>query len=586
MSDTDKPAATRGQTLGPDEAFQLARRHHLGGNVKAARDLYQKILKATPDHADSLHQLGLIAHAEGDNQKALQMLRRAAQLQPEQVVHHTAIGLLYQRLNQIYDAENALRRAAQLAERDARVQLNLGVVLQIQERWTEAEAAYRKALEIDPEYADAHNNLGTVLHKQEQFEGAEKAYRQAIELTPSDAELHYNLGNLLRQRGEPDQAAEALQRCLDLDEKHLRAYQQLARVRQSQQRIDEAEMLYEKAIALNPDYIDAYLGLASVHGFTARDPVMRRLQQLVKRTPPGDDQDALLTVEARAHEKLQQYGKAFACYRRIMDRTAKLRPYDAEAHRRFVDRVKQTFSKPENRAAEGTGQPAPIFVIGMSRSGKTLVESLLARHPSVHPRGELHAWTEALQQVTAARNLTDRFPEMMKSADDELFADLGRHYRRSLADLAPDARYVVNTIPVTYPFVGLIRQCLPDARIIFCRRHNALDHCLFVYFKRYTTGNAHAFDLESLGAYYLEYHELLDHWEVLYGPEILSLTYEELVRSPQSAAAALYGHCDLYAGETVGDEVDFHSEEIGYSANFAKELEPLRAVLERGRSAP
>jgi len=583
MSGARKSDPTNGQVLGPNEAFQLARRHQRSGKIASARDIYQKILEATPEHAESLHFLGLIAHREGDNKKALQLLQRAAMLRPGNADFHTAIGLLYQRLNRIYDAENALRRASQLAPDIAKNHLDLGVVLQIQERWTEAESAYGMALQIHPAYADAHNNLGTVLHKQGELASAQQAYRRALELTPDDPELNYNLGCLLQQSNALEEAADVLINCLKLDGVHARAYQQLGRVRQLQQLRQEAESLYEKAIALKADYVDAYVGLATVHDFSKNDQVMRRLQQQVRKAPAGDDRDALLSVQAKAHEHLGQYSSAFSCYRRIMQRTARLRPYDGAEHRRFVARVKEVFRHPPSQAATQASHPVPVFLIGMSRSGKTLLESLLAQHPAVHAGGELQAWSEAMQHVTAARELTDRFPALMEAADEELIADFGRHYLHALSELAPEASLVVNTLPGNHLYVGLILQSLPDARIIFCRRDSALDHCLFIYFKRYTRNNSHSYDLESLGAYYLDYHELLAHWQRLYGDRILTITYEEMVRSPQPVVAAICQHCGLSLNEGLPGPVNFHSDEIGYAAHFEAELEPLRRVLAQGK---
>jgi hypothetical protein len=154
-----------------------------------------------------------------------------------------------------------------------------------------------------------------------------------------------------------------------------------------------------------------------------------------------------------------------------------------------------------------------------------------------------------------------------------------------MADIVPESPaslFFVNTLPGHYLHVGLILQSLPSAKIIYCRRE-PLDHCLFVYFKRYAHGNAYSYDLEALGSYYVDYHELMAHWLRLYGDKILSVQYEELVKNPVTAGARLYAHCGLDF-DPRGPRADLTSQEIGHAKHYEPYLESLREAL-RPRTA-
>jgi tetratricopeptide (TPR) repeat protein len=565
--------------LSTEHAFEAARRHQQNGERAAAKALYQKILAVTPDHPECHHYLGLIANDEGEPDRALQLLCRAAMLQPDNPAFHATIGLFYQHLGRYYDAENALRRASQLAPGDRKAQFDLGVILQVQKRWPEAVAAYEAALQIDAGYADALNNLGTVRHQQKDLEGAEAAYRKALSLTPDDADLIYNLACLLEERGALEEAGELFRRCLSFESYRAKACLRLGRVRELQGSLQDAEAWYEKAIAAGDDNAKAYFGLASVHRFSQDDPVMQRLQREVEKTPPGENQDSLLSAIAKAHESLGQYDAAFACYSRVMKRRAALEPFDAAGLGDFLAKVRRAFERPKTAGPAESGRPVPIFIIGMSRSGKTLLESLLARNPSVHPAGEIHAWSDGMRAAVSAGGLSDTYPDFMAKAGASLIVEIGRRYREAIAELAPEAGFVVNTLPGNYSGVGLILRSLPDARIIFCRRESALDHCLFVYRKVYKNGNAFSYDLESLGSYYNQYHDMVDHWRSLYGEGILTVVYEDLVRAPEAAATAACSHCGLSPDGLAIDPSEFHDEEIGYAEHFRGHLDPLRRVL-------
>ena len=223
------------------------------------------------------------------------------------------------------------------------------------------------------------------------------------------------------------------------------------------------------------------------------------------------------------------------------------------------------------------GKPQiPVFLPGMSRSGKTLVESLLKQDARVFGAGERSALLDALHHVRHAQGITEAYPECAPRLNAALIAELGTRYMAAMGALS-DREYLINSLPGHYLYLGLIFQALPTAKAVFCRRE-PLDQCLGIYRRRYGKENAHAYSFENIAAYHDGYVGLMAHWQRLYGPRILEVQYEELVRDPRPVAGRLFAHLDLDM-DPATLRADFSTAEIGRWRNYKAHLGPLRAAL-------
>jgi tetratricopeptide (TPR) repeat protein len=400
--------------------------------------------------------------------------------------------------------------------------------------------------ESAPDEAGAHFDQGVALQREERPVDAEAAFRRALEIRPGFPEALNNLGAVLRLTG----------------------------------RWEEAETICRRALELRPGYVAALYNLALVHRFRPGDPLISELErQLRLERRNGAGRSHLLVALGKAHDEAGSYDRAFDYYVKANREAGQQACFDAAAQRARIEAIKAAFPDPAVCPAGAPGPVTPIFVVGMPRSGKTLVESLLAQHPAVIALGEGRELQQALDRLLRLSGNNAPFPECLRSLNPVQTRVVGTQYldavrrRRPL----PGARFCVNTLPGNYNQLGLIFRAFPEVRVIHCTR-DPLDLCLFTYFKIFTTGQEYSFDLENLAAYFRNYREMMDHWQRLYGERILTVDYETLVRTPQETGRRLYAHCGLEFPPTCLDAA-FTTDQIGHARHYEARLAPLYAAI-------
>ena len=270
-----------------------------------------------------------------------------------------------------------------------------------------------KALELEPDYAEAHNNLGITLKSQSKLDAAVAAYRKAVELKPDYAEAHSNLGNALVQQGK----------------------------------LDEAVAAYDEAIALQPDYATAHYNRSTIYRFFPGDPEIDRLKSLLKQGGLSDLQRAtMLSALGEACDQIGFYDEAFSSFREANRAMAQERPFDAPAHRELAAAVKAIYAPKPIPAPAPAGGHIPVFVLGMSRSGKTLVESLLAQADHVFRADESLDWLQTVAAIRQEFGVGGGFPQYFARLSDRHGGAIGAAYVERILAIAPTAQFSVNTM--------------------------------------------------------------------------------------------------------------------------------------------
>jgi tetratricopeptide (TPR) repeat protein len=343
-------------------------------------------------------------------------------------------------------------------------------------------------------------------------------------------------------------------------------------------RPSEAEAAYRRALDLRPDYVSVHYNHAQVHRFSPGDPEIEILEELLKREDTSEeDRSYLLFALGKAHDDIGLYARAFSCYRQGNEQMRA--DVDASRQRRRISKIKEVFRDRNAPGAEDPGREGhlPIFVVGMSRSGKTLVESLLSQHEDVYGAGETPEWADAIKRVLSEHSISEPFPDCMGFLADDQIREIGERYVEAISTRSPGSRYSVNTLPGNYAYIGLILQAIPLARVIYCQR-NPLDNCLIIYFQRYDTGNEYSYDLRNVASYYALYRDMMAHWQRLYGERILDVRYEEMVQAPQEMGARIYGYCGLEY-DPAAIQTAFTTEEMGRWRHYEPYLGTLREAL-------
>jgi tetratricopeptide (TPR) repeat protein len=430
-------------------------------------------------------------------------------------------------------------------------------------RLPEAEAAVRRLLKIEPENPKNWALLGTVYTRLMRQTDALPAFEEAARLNPAEVRMPLSIGHIHKTLGNRR----------------------------------ESEAAYKACLRLDPNFSEAYWSLADLKNYHFSDAEIAAMQAL-RQGEAGDDADQaqLHFALGRAFEQRQDYACAFDHYRLGNERRRKTVPFDIQAFENKTRRVRRCFDEAyfAERAAAGDNDSAPIFIVGLPRSGSTLVEQILASHTGVEGTFELPNMLTLVREFDHADAQHDAYPEIVRTVPLAHFATLGRRYLEETKALRTGRAHFIDKMPNNFSHVGLIHSVLPQAIILDICRH-PMDSCFSTYKQYFAEGQSFSYDLESLGRYFRCYLDLMDHWDRVLPGKVLHLRYETLVREPEITIRRLLKHCGLQfepacltfhetkrpvrtaSAEQVRQPM--YTSGIGYWKHFEPQLEPLRQAL-------
>jgi tetratricopeptide (TPR) repeat protein len=459
---------------------------------------------------------------------------------------HNNLGVEFSKLGKLDDAVTSFHKALALKPDYAKAHYNLGLTLQNLGKLDEAVASYRKAIVIKPDYAEAHNNLGVALRNWGKLDEAVASFHKALALKPDYVEAHNNLGLTLQNLEKLDEAVDCFQKAIAIKPNHAEAHNNLGLVLQSIGKLDEAMDCFQKAIAIKPDYAEVQRQIAFIKKHTEYDDDIRAMEQNYAKSTISNEQRIHLAFGlGKAFEDLHQYEKAFGFFAEANSIKRESCNFSIDDQGRIFKKLEETFCPSLFAEHQGMGcdDETPIFILGMMRSGTTLVEQILASHGQVHGAGEL----ENLSQIFYSYLDNGRgveFPESIRKVDGADFERLGVEYIQAIRKHSPDMRFITDKMPGNFKFIGLIRLILPKAKVIHCRRDPA-DTGLSI-FKNYFSGkHEYSYDLRELGRYYNFYRSLMEHWQSVIPGFIHDVQYEAMVADQEGQTRDLLEYCNL-----------------------------------------
>ena len=393
----------------------------------------------------------------------------------------------------------------------ARQALKQGIALQKAGKLLGAAQVYSRLLQEDDRNADAWHLLGTVEIGRGNFDAAENLIAKAMALQPDNAIFHHNLAYVLG----------------------------------TQSRTEEAEASYRRAIALDPDYAEAHFNLAQSIRAKPGDPLIASLERLLAK--PGLTASArcfLSFAAGKVYDDLGDHDRAFGHFLEG-NRAKGARPNPAYSSA-YLERILETCGRglPAGRPEPRPGQADPVFIVGMPRSGTSLVEQVLASHPAVFGAGELPYVDRIAEALGAHCQGAAAYPECLPAVPEPVLAGFAASYRKESLASAAGASVVTDKAPLNFRHLGLITLLFPGARIVHCRR-DPLDTCLSCFFQNFARGQEYSFDLAELGRFYRDYRRMMAAWAEVLPIEIFELDYEELVADLEGVGRRLLAHCGL-----------------------------------------
>ena len=454
---------------------------------------------------------------EGRFDEAVSLLHDALKRSPHDPVIYSDLGTLCLTTDRVESAVDCFSRALGLNPDFAVAHYNLGAARERQGRPAEAVASLRRAIALAPDMGRAYSRLGNLLQAQGDEAGARDCFRRAGELLPDAGERDLEKAKLLLSEGRAAEAEPHLRSAIASDPGNSLAHAVLGDLLGQMGRFDEAIATLRKATELDPGRVGAWHNLATLTRFSsADDRLIKTMAEILERPDRSDfDRTMLHFALGKAYDDLGEPERAIGHFDRGNALERRKHKFDRAAFAAEVDQLIGTFTADyfARHAAIGTASELPVLILGMPRSGTTLVEQIVSAHHAVAPGGELAFWSDR-------RNA---------AAGEAAAGQFAGEYLTLLRGIGPEAARVTDKAPFNFLALGMIHLALPQARVIHCRR-DPIDTCLSIYFTRFALPQPFAYDRGDLAFYYRQYARLMAHWRAVLPPGVMiEVDYEELV---------------------------------------------------------
>jgi len=473
----------------------------------------------------------------------------------------------------------------------------LAIIASADERHVVAEGLLRRIVKLIPENIDAIRELGQFLADRSRFPEAIEMLEQAQEIDRSNPQVRLMLGDLYTIVGRTFDALLSYEKCLELSPDEPLALLGRGHMLRIIGEREQAEASYRQCIAIRPEIGDAWWSLASLHGYRASDEEAAQMHEHIDAgNSHAESEVAFRFAAARAHERRDDFENAWRQYEIANKAKRRLVSYDPVEIEVRHGKMTNVFSAgfcqglPDSVATE----KSPIFIVGLPRSGSTLIEQILASHSLVEGAGEL---PYIIMMSAAGSNRNDRksYPEMVADLDATQLAGLGMSYLyHAQTHCSEDKPHFTDKMPANFSHVGFVHAILPNARIIDARR-DPLATCVANYRHLFATGKNQSYDLVELAEYYLQYMQIMKHWDTVLPGVVLRVQYEDVVTNLEEQVNRILAFCGLQYEE---DCLAFHkstrpvntasSEQVrqpiyksgvDYYKNYESHLDELREIL-------
>ena len=566
----------------PHAALILGVARRIGGNLQGALQVLLPLAKAQPGWAPPSYEVGVALGIAGRRKEAVDWLRRAVQLKADigdawrliadhllalgdpsgadaAYANYLIVSTRDPRLaapatallnNRVMEAEELLRAHLTQNPTDVvaiRMQADVAVRLR---RSTIAEQMLAYCLELAPDYTAARHDYALVLHRLNKHAEAIAQVDQLLASEPKNPSYLNLKAAALTRLGDHAQASEVYQSILADYPDNANVWISLGHTLRTTGRRDEAIAAYRKAIGLAPGLGEAWWALANIKTVRFSDEDVATMRKQVARADINDiDRIQLRFALGKALEDATEFAESFRQYAEGNRLRRATSGYDAGTIAGLVQRSRATFTREflAERAGWGATAPDPIFIIGLPRSGSTLVEQILASHSAIEGTMELLNVVALAWSLTARRKdaAVKAYPDLLATLGADEFRQLGeryveetRVYRKSAAP------YFIDKLPNNWEHVGLIHLMLPNARIIDVRR-DPMGCCFSCFKQHFASGQDFAYDLRDLGRYYRDYVDLMTHFDEVLPGRIHRVDYSALVQDTESEVRRLLDHCGL-----------------------------------------
>ncbi len=509
------------------------------GKLDQAIVAFNRALSVKPNYSNAHYNIGNTLREQGQLHEAIAAYKEALLLKPDYVDAYNNAGVAFKDNGELEMALEAYKKALSIKPNFAEAYNNMGVALREQGEMEMALEAYKKALSIEPDYVEAHNNMGFALQSQGKLDEALEAYNKALLLKSDFAEAYNNMGITLKEKGEPAMALEAYNKALSLKPDFAEAHNNVGITLQDQGNLEEAKEAYRKALILKPYFAEAHRHLSAIKKYTINDPHFIQVKDMYKKQGLDEVSKGNLSFAlAKMHEDIGEFDSAFKYLSEGNALRKKFINYSIDQDKnRFkaFKRTQQNLLAKSLKINENSINLKPIFILGMPRSGTSLVEQIISSHSKVTGAGELKYISKYGFKLSAG----------VSSANTKTVREFREKYLFELSKISHCNDFVTDKMPQNFCFIPLICAAFPEAKIIHIRRDPRAT-CWSNYKQYFVSKDLlYCYDLQDVVAYYKLYSDLMKFWDSEYCNRIYNLSYEKLTINQEKETKKLIKHLGI-----------------------------------------
>ena len=452
------------------------------GQLGEAEKIYRQLLAEDPENVDALRLLALLASRSGALDQGIAMLRKCTEVAPDYALAWENLAKLYRQK----DDPESIKMASY---------------------------CFKKATELRPDWAEGWAGLGTMQTRSSQHEKGISSYKKSLELKIKQPRVHLSLGHIYKTIGEPEQSI----------------------------------ISYKKAIKYDPGFGEAYWSLANLKTYKFTGSEIKEMQKQVDRKDLNERERVhFLFALGKALEDIKDFNQSFQYYHNGNELNRGRSSYDPKAIEALTKRLISFFDRNLFSSTEGSGYNVkdPIFIVGLPRSGSTLLEQILSSHSAVEGTMELPNMMNIARKMGNSTKDQTAYPEVISELPEQDLSFLGKSYIEDTEFLRSGSPFFIDKMPNNFSHIGLIKLILPNAKIIDARR-NPLDTCFSCYKQLFARGQVFTYDLPELARYYINYVTLMDHWDAMLPDFIYRVHYEKMITDQEEETRNLLNFCEL-----------------------------------------
>ena len=425
----------------------------------------------------------------------------------------------------------------------------LGIIFAAQKKSEQAIECYNEAIKLDPKFAMAYNNLGLEYSNfKKKLKDSEKLYKKAISLDDKIAEPYNNLGSLYNIMNRFNDAINCFKKAISLNPKLVATHHNLGNIYLVTGELKLAKEQFEIAIKKNPYNTNSHRSLSRLCKYKGKEKHFRDMVKIYEEINDVDvvNKSNISFALGKAYEDINDFKNSFFYYEKGNFFYRKTLKYSSKNEKEIFKEIKETFNKSlfEKYTDTGNQNESPIFILGMPRSGTTLIEQIVSNHPEVYGADEVNFIPDLISENFGDNKLNLFFNNIVDFKKSD-FKKIGESYIEKMSKLSNNKERYTDKLPKNFLFIGFIKLILPNAKIIHCSR-DPKDNCFSIFKNHFPGGQINfAYNFNEIVEYYNFYFDLMKHWKSIFSGSIYDIKYEDLIKNPEKEIRKLLNYCQL-----------------------------------------